>query len=110
MTHDEKMEAYREIGEKIGLFIGSMTTPTKPDLPDRPGQKWVLDYTWGGSSFAWKLVDDPEGKGTRESPIAWEANMRVKANYWYTHDEHLYVCVKSGSPAEFTNEYFEQMD
>lgn len=97
-------------GEKVNAFIDAIQTPEKPDLPDRPGYKWVLKYTWGDSSFAWVEEEDPDAPGTKDNPIPWESGMAVKANYWYSHEGKLYVCVQSGAPEEITDsDYFEPM-
>lgn len=100
-----------ETGEKVNAFIDAIETPEKPDLPDKPGFKWALKYAWGDSGFTWEMVDDPDAQGTQDNPIQWTPGMTVRANYWYSHEGQLYVCIQSGAPAEITDSnYFEPMN
>lgn len=100
-----------ETGEKVNAFIDAIVTPEKPDLPDKPGFKWALKYAWGDSGFTWEMVEDPDAQGTGDNPIQWTPGMTVRANYWYSHEGQLYVCVQSGTPAEITDlNYFEPMN
>lgn len=100
-----------ETGEKMNAFIDAIETPEKPDLPDKPGFKWVLKYAWGDSGFTWEMAEDPDAQGTKDNPIQWTSGMTVRTNYWYSHGGQLYVCVQSGAPAEITDSnYFEPMN
>lgn len=110
MTQNEKMEKATDLGLKLRTFINSIETPEKPELPEKVGYKWVLDYTFGNSSFAWVSVPDPEAKGTKDNPIEWVSGMSTLLNAWYIYENALYVCVKAGNPTEITDtEYFEPM-
>lgn len=100
-----------ETSERVNAFISAIETPEKPDLPDKPGFKWALKYTWGDSGFTWEMVEDPDAQGTRDNPIQWTPDMTVRTNYWYSHEGQLYVCIQSGTPAEITDlNYFEPMN
>lgn len=88
-----------------------VTVEEKPaDLPNRPGFSWKPCLNTEGGSIGWQEVEDPNAQGTNSNPIVWESGMKVYVNYWYTHNDTLYVCVKTGTPARITNtNYFEMM-
>lgn len=105
-TQEKRMPV--DLSEQIKAFMASLKMPEKPDLPDTPGSAWKLVYTWGDSSFAWEMVEDPNAQGVQDNPILWEVGMNAKANYWYKHNEILYVCIQSGAPSDITDtEYFK---
>ena len=112
MTYEEK----KARAELINMMVNSIPVENEPtELPDRPGFKWERAFSWGTAdnpspSVAWVEVEDPNGQGTSKNPIPWEAGMSVKANYWYTFEGNLYVCVQAGSPDSITDtNYFEPM-
>lgn len=110
MTHEEKMKAAADFGLKMRTFVNSIAVPEKPELPEKIGYKWELDYTFGENSFAWKSVPDPDARGTKEKPIEWLPGMATMPNAWYTFEDETYVCVKAGNPVDIADTaYFERM-
>lgn len=94
------------LGAKLRALADALEMPEYPCLPPKVGHVWELKYTWGERGYRWEEVPDSNANGTEDNPIVWSPFMEICEGYFYNFDGVRYVCIKTGTPEEITEEFF----
>lgn len=105
-----KVKADRETC-RIVAEAGITIKPEPEAPPNRPGLRWIPRQQRTGGAITWIESDyDASLPGTQETPIVFEAGMKVFPSYFYTLGgaRKVWTGVAEAEP-EWTDDRFEEM-